>query len=231
MIGVDLGRPANPADAHKLLVAAVATPERQQAVKKMTFQLGAGGAWQNTASPEELITKLEQAIDDVTSKKRIVQAEPGGPLMIGADGPELHADAIKKLKLSKLQADEINRVMQSHHRDYLALERRHSKITKDDQGRIVTTIAPFTDECQALAKRLVAELGGIVEFAILPQPRVGQLPTQIFRWGGEEPQTITMWKADGKYFVEDKRGTFTFNMSGPNLQDLPEQYRLFWREE
>lgn len=231
VIGADLSHTANPSNTHKLLVAAVATPENQQAAKKMVFARGAGGAWQNTASPEEIITKLEQAIDDVTSKKRIVQAEPGGPLMIGTNGPELHADAIKKLRLSKLQADEINRVMQSHHRDYLALERRHSKITKDAQGRLVTTIAPFTDECQVLAKRLVAELGGIVEFAILPQPRVGQLPTQIFRWGGELPQTITMWQADGKYFVEDKSGTFTFNMSGPDLQDLPVQYRLFWRAE
>jgi len=93
------------------------------------------------------------------------------------------------------------------------------------------TIEPFSDECQALAKKLVAEFGGIVEFTILPKPEVGALPFPIFRLGGEQPQTITMWKADGKYFVEDKRGDYTFNASGPNFDELSDQYRLYWREE
>src|SRR5262249_2946579 len=69
---------------------------------------------------------------------------PPQPIMIGLNGPELTTAAIKKLKLSKLQADEINRIMQSYHREYLALERRHSKISRDDKGRLVVTIEPFS---------------------------------------------------------------------------------------
>ena len=145
----------------------------------------------------------------------------------------------KKLKLSKLQTDEINRVLMTYHREYLALQRRHSKVGKDEAGRLLVTIAPFYDECLALANRLQTELGGIVDPALLPVMNNGEMASQIFGWGGACNETIAMWKADGKYYVEEKltsspgheRDPFTFNMSGPKLEDFPEGYRIFWREE
>ena len=163
---------------------------------------------------------------------------PKQPFMIGYSGPELTNEAVKKLNLSKLQTDEIGRILLAYHREYLALQRQHSKVGKDDAGRIVVTIAPFFDECLALAKRLQTELGGIVDPALLPVVKDGELPFQIFNWGGAYNETITMWKADGKYFVEEKltsspghdRDPYTFNMSGPKLEEIPEAFRIFWRE-
>jgi serine/threonine protein kinase len=163
---------------------------------------------------------------------------PAQPFMIGLTGPELTNEAVKKLKLSKLQTDEINRIVMAYHRDYLALQRRHSKVGKDDAGRIVVTIAPFYDECLALANRLQTELGGIVDPTLLPVMKDGELAFQIFNWGGAYNETVTMWKADGKYYVEEKltsspgheRDPFTFNISGPKLEEIPEAFRIFWRE-
>ena len=159
--------------------------------------------------------------------------------MIGYSGPELTTEAITKLKLSKLQTDEINRILLTYHRDYLALQRRHSKVGKDAAGRILVTIKPFYDECLALAQRLQTELGGIVDPALLPMVKNGELPFQIFNWGGACNATITLWKTDGKYFVEEKltaapghpRDPFTFNISGPELEKIPPQFRIYWREE
>lgn len=82
------------------------------------------------------------------------------------------------------------------------------------------------------------ELGGIVDAALLPVIQNGELATQIFSWGGACRDTITMWKADGKYYVEEKltsapghdRDPYTFNMSGPQLEDIPEGFRIYWRE-
>ena len=164
---------------------------------------------------------------------------PKQPFMIGLAGPELTNEAMKGLKLSKLQTDEINRIVMAYHRDYLALQRQHSTVGKDDAGRIVVTITPFYDECLALAKRLQTELGGIVDPALLPVVKDGELPFQIFNWGGAYNETITMWKTDGKYFVEEKltssqghdRDPYTFNMSGPKLEEIPESFRIYWREE
>ena len=164
---------------------------------------------------------------------------PKQPFMIGLSGLELTNEAIKKLKLSKLQTDEINRVLTTYHREYLALQRRHSKVGKDEAGRLLVTIAPFYDECLALANRLQTELGGIVDPALLPVVTKGELPFAIFNWGGAFNETIAMWKADGKYFVEEKlasspgheRDPFTFNISGPKLEEIPEQFRIYWREE
>ncbi len=165
-------------------------------------------------------------------------SEPTQPFMIGFSDPELTSEAITKLNLSKVQTDGINRVLTTYHREYLALQRRHSKVDKDEAGRLLVTIAPFYDECLALANRLQAELGGIVAPALLPVVKKGELPFAIFNWAGAFNQTITMWKADGKYFVEEKltsspghdRDPFTFNISGPKLEEIPEQFRVFWRE-
>ncbi|MEA3210674.1 MAG: hypothetical protein QOE70_3731 [Chthoniobacter sp.] len=161
------------------------------------------------------------------------------PFMIGTGGPELTNEAVQKLKLSKLQADEINRILLAYHREYLALQRRHSKVGKDGAGRIFVTIEPFDEECLALARRLETELGGIVDPALLPVVKDGELPFAIFAWGGACNETIALWKADGKYQVEEKltsspgheRDPYTFNMSGPKLEEIPEQFRIFWREE
>lgn len=159
--------------------------------------------------------------------------------MIGLSGPELTTEAITKLKLSKLQTDEINRIVVTYHRDYLALQRRHSKVGKDAAGRILVTIEPFYDECLALAQRLQTELGGIVDPALLPVVRNGELPFQIFNWGGACNETITLWKDGEKYFVEEKltaapghpRDPFTCNISGPKLEEIPPQFRIYWRED
>ena len=166
-------------------------------------------------------------------------SEPKQPFMIGVNNPELTNEAITKLNLSKVQTDEINRVLTTYHREYLALQRRHSKVGKDEAGRLLVTIAPFYDECLALANRLQTELGSIVAPALLPVVKKGELPFAIFNWGGAFNETITMWKADGEYFVEEKltsspgheRDPYTFNMSGPKLEEIPEQFRIFWREE
>ncbi|MFM8471159.1 MAG: hypothetical protein ACKODH_14560 [Limisphaerales bacterium] len=158
--------------------------------------------------------------------------------MIGLTGPELTPDAIKKLKLTTLQTDEINRTLLNYRREYLSLQRRHSKVSNDSQSRILVTVEPFYDECLALAKRLQAELGGIVDPALLPVIKNGELPFQIFSWGGACNQTVTMWKADAKYYVEEKltgtpthpRDPYTFNMSGPKQEEIPEAFRIYWRE-
>ena len=126
------------------------------------------------------------------------------PFMIGSAGPELTNEAVQKLKLSKLQSEEIGRILLAYHREFLALQRRHSKVGKDDAGRLLVTIEPFYDECLELAQRLQTELGGIVDATLLPVIKNGELATQIFSWGGACNETITMWKADGKYYVEEK---------------------------
>ena len=178
-------------------------------------------------------------LDDGATKTSSAATPSAQSFMIGHDGPELTNDAIQKLKLSKLQTDEINRIVMAYHREYLALQRRHSKVGKDEAGRIFVTIEPFHDECLALANRLQTELGGIVDPALLPVMTNGEVAFQIFNWGGAFNETIAISKADGKYNVEEKltsspgheRDPFTFHMSGPKLEEIPEQFRIFWREE
>ncbi|HEV7406385.1 MAG TPA: serine/threonine-protein kinase [Chthoniobacteraceae bacterium] len=158
--------------------------------------------------------------------------------MIGYGGPELTNEAVQKLKLSRLQSDEIGRILLSYHHEYLALQRRHSKVGQDDAGRLLVTIEPFYEECLELAQRLQTELGGIVDATVLPVIQNGEMATQIFSWGGACHETIAMWKADGKYYVEEKltsapgheRDPYTFNMSGPKLEEIPEGFRIYWRE-
>jgi hypothetical protein len=169
----------------------------------------------------------------------VALAEPiKQPFMIGYGGPELTNEAVQKLRLSKLQSDEIGRTITAYHREFLAVQRRHSKVGRDDTGRLLVTIEPFYEECLAVAQRLQTELGGIVDAALLPVIQNGEMAHQIFSWGGAYHETIAMWKAEGKYHVEEKltsgpghdRDPYTFNMSGPKLEEIPEGFRIYWRE-
>jgi serine/threonine protein kinase len=171
-----------------------------------------------------------------------VPAKPKTPFVAGQDGPELSGEAVRYLKLSKLQAGVVNGILQRYATESLALERRHTHVGKDDAGRIVVTVEPFSGECQDLARKMVDELGGLVDSSILPKIEVGRLPQEIFRSAGECNQSIVLWKADGQFHVEETitdwvpapgmfRSPSSLSFSNPKLEGIPERFRLYWRED
>ena len=159
------------------------------------------------------------------------------------NGPELHPDAIQKLKLTGVQTKEINRILKKYRAEAIALERRHTRISKGDQGRTEVTIEPFSEECLELARRMVAEFGGIVDSALLPEPRAGVLPPEVFGLAGECRRSLTLWKNEGGNFCVQERTADWVSAAGQSrypqsnfmqsnqLADLPENVRTFWPAE
>ncbi len=64
--GVDLSQAQNSDDAWAFLVAAANRSEVREKVILMNANLGNGGDWLKSAQPEQLITRLQSAIEKVT---------------------------------------------------------------------------------------------------------------------------------------------------------------------
>ncbi len=199
-LGVDVSRCEMPAEGHALLVAAASTKEGQESAVKMIGEFLSNVSyvttkrlviepmdslwWRarkgQTVNAEELVTALERFIEDVNTGSRAVSWNKPEPIIKGASGPELSDAAAKLLKLTKPQHEEANKVLQKYAQEARALERRNTKIEKNDQGHVLVTISHYSTQCLALASNMVAELGGIVPQNILPAIRPGGLPAVVF---------------------------------------------------
>jgi hypothetical protein len=136
----------------------------------------------------------------------------------------------------------VNGVLAKYHREYLALERQHTQKTTDAKGHIHVAIEPFADECQALAKRMAAELGGIADQGILPRIEVGMLPPELFGRGGESRVDAELWKENDQYHFRQTlrdwvpapdmtRSTNSLSYTAPTPEAaFPPEYRIFWKE-
>jgi hypothetical protein len=161
----------------------------------------------------------------------------------GPDGPMLSDAKARQLGISAGQRAEADRIFQDYHRQYQKLERSHTTHTRGADGRVRITIAPFADEMYDLAKRLAAELGGVVDQRIAPPlPERGKLHTQLglFRYCGEATVKVELWREERgtaghtHFHKEDAEwldgGKSNSGNSGWGVQAFPEQYRLYWSE-
>ncbi len=223
-LAVDLRGHRSVTEAHAALVAAASTPEGRERAVQMVKEFNTGGMTYSTslapvidpvselkyrietASAEEIVSTLEKFITDLTNLPRgsAVTWHQPRPFEKGPNGPQLTANTVRKLKLPQRQAEEANKLMQKYAGEAHSLERRHTKIAKNEKGHVLVTIEPFSDECLELARKMVAELGGIVPQDILPAIRPGALPEEIFRTAGECRHMIELWKEEGKYFLNHR---------------------------
>jgi len=158
-----------------------------------------------------------------------------------AEGPALGDFLARKLGIRAPQQKEASRIFQDYYRQYVSLERRHTKHTVDDRVRI--TIEPFPDQMHELVTRLSEELAGVVAQRVAPPvPEKGKVHSQLglFRFAGEARVTAELWKEDrgaghdSYYYKEEiawlNGNKLTFSGSGRSPSVFPERYRLYWTE-
>jgi serine/threonine protein kinase len=165
------------------------------------------------------------------------------PFVKSPDGPVFGRSAIVKLGMTAAQAVEVNKIIPRYYKDFLALERRNTKASKDAQGRIHITISPFYEETLALAEKLAAELHGIVGKDILyPKLPGNLLHFGLFRHAGMGSVTAELWKdGDTYHFNEvigphglpnDKDGGASRGNQGVDHKFVfPEEYWIYWEEK
>jgi predicted Ser/Thr protein kinase len=113
------------------------------------------------------------------------------------EGPALSDVLARKLGIRAPQQKEASRIFQDYYRQYVSLERRHTKHSVDDRVRI--TMEPFPGEMHELVTRLSEELAGVVDQRIAPPvPEKGKVHAQLglFRFAGEATVTAELWKED-----------------------------------
>jgi tRNA A-37 threonylcarbamoyl transferase component Bud32 len=268
-LGADVSSDAGPQAALATLAGAASTPAgRARAVAMMTTFRSGNPGWSSAetgafvqgindvflkgdkASAGELVNELAKFITHIsgsgrytiwwmTKPKGIVDNRwrEGGLL-------ELSGETARKLGLTPAQVTEVNQVLNKYEAEARALKRRHTKVTKDEKGQVLVTIEHYSEECLALARKLVAELGGVVTQDILPTVEVGTLPSEVFGEAGECRETIEMKKENGAYFIVHRtsdylpaQGRFLRGGSTTSwghqakLMVIPKEYRMFWPEE
>jgi predicted Ser/Thr protein kinase len=162
--------------------------------------------------------------------------------VIGRDGYVLSPQEVKRLGLSDLQTDAVNKIFQSYYREFVSLERRHTDFSTDDKGHVHINISAFSDESLALAQRLAAELRGVVGKQVIPAPQAGGLQQLgLFRHAGECQVTTELWKEGRKYRFEEKLGAHKIpggtsggasrGATGSSAHEtFPEEYWIYWSE-
>jgi serine/threonine protein kinase len=160
-------------------------------------------------------------------------------------GPILSDSMVRKLGISPAQRKEADLIFQKYYKEFLTLERRHTRHTRDEHGHVQITIEPFPDESLSLVKRLHEELSGVIDSRTAPPlPERGKVHTSLglFRHAGEATVKAELWREklaglkgdeyqmkesikwiDGS--IQGGRG-----YSGNSPQAFPAEYRLFWNE-
>ena len=263
-LGVDLSDCRTPAEAHAALVAAASTPDGRARAAQMVDEFGSdniayvdqfrfaaepmSAMWwklrkKEPVTAEEMVGMLENFITAVNGPGSPgVRWNHGEPIIKWAEGPLLKDDFAKKLKLTKLQVDEVNKLFKKYADEANALRRRHTKVTKNDQGHVLINIEPYSEECLELARKMVAELGGIVTQDIVPAVKVGALPMAIFGNAGECRETVVLKKdSDGVYVIRiitsdwvpagRWRGDNTTGWGSKDIDFAFGSYKMHWSEE
>jgi hypothetical protein len=162
----------------------------------------------------------------------------------GPDGPVLSDAFIKKSHFTPAQVVELNKIVGAYYREFVSIERRHTDVSKDQRGHVHVKIAPFPDESLDLAKRLAAELRGVLGRNVMPQePKHADELRGIglFRHCGLAEVSAELWKDGDKYHFEEKHGTRAIpggtsggasrGTSGKNWREVfPEEYHVYWTE-
>ena len=263
-LGVDLSACRTQTDAHAALVAAASTPDGSARAAQMVDEFGSdniayvdqfrfaaepmSAMWwklrkKEPVTAEELVGLLENFITAVNGPgSHGVRWNHGEPITKWAEGPYLNDSFAKKLKLTKLQVDEVNKLLKKYADEANALRRRHTKVTKNDQGHVLINIEPYSEECLELARKMIAELGGIVTQDIVPAVKVGALPMAIFGNAGECRETIVLKKdSDGVYVIRiitsdwvpagEWRGGNTTGWGSKDIDLAFGSYKMYWTEE
>ncbi len=162
----------------------------------------------------------------------------------GPDGPRFSKSKIKQLGLTPAQAQEVNKLIPKYYEEFVALEKQHTTVTKDDRGHVVITISPFREETISLAARLNADVIGLTGKDIIHLDWQGNLRAfGLFRHCGETTITAELWKEPAKAWSSDPLGgTYHFEEKhadnsrsrggrGDNWKTVfPEEYWSYWNE-
>jgi serine/threonine protein kinase len=158
------------------------------------------------------------------------------------NGPALSKKFIRKMGISPLQVEALNKILQNSYREFVSMERQHTEFTKDEHGHVRVTINPFPEESMALFTRTASEIRGTIGRDAIPPPTPGNLHTiGLFRHAGEAQVTAELWKDGAVYHFTEKHGmrpipggNASLGRRGAEGKDwhwvFPEEYWIYWSE-
>jgi serine/threonine protein kinase len=147
-----------------------------------------------------------------------------------SDEPLLGKRALGALDLSKSQIQEVTRTVRRYQREFVVLERRHTKHTQDKNGHVHITVQPFPEDMDKLLTAMWKDLG-----AILNDDQITKAHTlnfeRYFPNDGKTTVAVELWRdANGEeHFVESQNpGPGGEARPAPTLPPtMPPRYRFY----
>jgi hypothetical protein len=161
-------------------------------------------------------------------------------LTFGPDGPKLTVAGLRSF-LRPDQVAPVNKALQESYRDYLAIEKRYTDQSTNEQGHLITVIRPLSKELSSLEGRLWSRLDPILDgqqqnlfrlnLELYPQQAVMGATLRdlvrpgLFGWG-QQGARIEIWR-EGTWFRWNVSSAN--NADSSNAPELPEPYCRFWK--
>ncbi|MCE9525728.1 MAG: hypothetical protein K8R36_06705 [Planctomycetales bacterium] len=162
---------------------------------------------------------------------------------LGPAGPALSANAIGWLKLKPDQVEDVNKILQASHQDFLALEAQNTERKTDESGHIVIIVKPFPAPVAKLEDQLWLKLDGVFSAEQQSWARLNLKlnPAEVLQAGMTLRDAVCPgffgWAKEGAQIELWKVGTWSHwkvsarnNLYTGSAPQLPEEYQRFWKE-
>ncbi|MEW6360434.1 MAG: serine/threonine-protein kinase [Planctomycetota bacterium] len=149
-------------------------------------------------------------------------------LRFGPMGPTVSKEFSQTLDLRPMEEEAVNKALQEAHRKYVALEEKHTKVFKDDQGHVHVTVSPFSADVKAIEKELWSKIDVVLDERQRAVARRHLPLGEILPYGDGET-TMEIWHEGLSYHWKAKTGgLFSRGTSSGSSPLLFNQYKRFW---
>jgi RNA polymerase sigma factor (sigma-70 family) len=150
--------------------------------------------------------------------------------LLGLYGLQLSSEQVDALDFTEEQTAEANAVMAAHRSKYLAVEKQHLKVLRDEQNLVRIEIEPFPEELKELKESFWRDFDEICDDRQERVARRHLVLENLFPYG-ELPARVEI-SFDGSRFTA--RETVTFDASGEEIESertapsLGHRWQRFW---
>jgi hypothetical protein len=151
---------------------------------------------------------------------------PAGALEAFAAGPEgisIGRRMVAELKLTKDQAQNVNKILRRYQREFTTLERRHTERSKNAAGHVIVDIKPFPQEMDQMMNLMWTDLATVLSAGQLAAAKTMHFE-RYFPHTGKKPVSVEIWEEENGQFhyVESQEPA---RKTGPPSEAIPSRFR------
>ena len=106
---------------------------------------------------------------------------------------------VAELKLTKDQAQNVNKILRRYQREFTTLERRHTERSKNAAGHVIVDIKPFPQEMDQMMNLMWTDLATVLSAGQLAAAKTMHFE-RYFPHTGKKPVSVEIWEEENGQF-------------------------------